>query len=356
MQKIMRVLVSALLVSINLFGSDSGAFEEKARAFLAGIDWSKAGGFSLRIRADKAPLVLCDAKRMNVKMGALVGLGNGKTYTLTNGRGRMQTFSVESKVNPVDWMKGALTGDVSFLTVDIQERVLRDGATERTSYVLSSNGKLFDVECKSVRTIEFPLVFRPREEKMSNPATDVRRAAEANRLTAMVERQRAVETIDTMDLGFHKGMTNGVYVVRLDSCEIERLRRLTKDGLLGPVLSSKVRRMRSVSAGGRREIVVDAGPMVRRVREIIDAYELGDERRMTFYRSGNVLKIVDAFSAARLKILYCYEESGRLKWMIQERKGIVDGFWWFDGKELVPRTDFEMAYQLVEGEAKEDQQ
>ena len=115
MRKIMRVLVSALLVSINLFGPDGEAFEEKARAFLAGIDWSQAGGFSLRIRADKAPLVLCDAKRMNVKMGALVGLGNGKTYTLTNGRGRMQTFSVESKVNPVDWMKGALTGDVSFL-------------------------------------------------------------------------------------------------------------------------------------------------------------------------------------------------------------------------------------------------
>ena len=65
----MRVLVSALLVSINLFGSDGEAFEEKARAFLAGIDWSQAGGFSLRIRADKAPLVLCDAKRMNIKMG-----------------------------------------------------------------------------------------------------------------------------------------------------------------------------------------------------------------------------------------------------------------------------------------------
>lgn len=94
-----------------------------------------------------------------------------------------------------------------------------------------------------------------------------------------------------MDLGFHKGMTNGVYVVRLDSCEIERLRRLTKDGLLGPVLSSKVRRMRSVSAGGRREIVVDAGPMVRRVREIIDAYESGDERRMTFIVQGMCSKL-----------------------------------------------------------------
>ena len=342
-----NVLMLSLLVfaACPMFGSGYDTFQLGVGAWVESITWSDESGFSLMLRGARVALWHDDECTWISQRKALP-LVRGGVYLLTNGRGRTRRFTDLSPTNLTARASGSV-GEERLLRVELEETVSHEGESEVTRFLVSSSGKLLDENTNVVCEVSFPLALANKEPADDRPQR-IEVIAQGNKLTADSERSQTQAYLEGLvkERRFVHSQTNTVDLTQ-DGSEADRLAGMTKDGKLSPALAAMLQE--SLNAHERRykkaTFYVDANGI--HLLRIEERFGTGDLRDIEFYDTGEAAVFVDDFSKTELRLSYCYDKGGALKWLIKSEKGAISEFWLRDEKGLSLSADYDFARRLM---------
>lgn len=328
-----------------VFGSSFKIFTTGIGAWVESIACSKETGFVLTLKGAGFSL-WHDDECMWINRRQALPLVRGGVYLLTNGRGRTRIFTVLSPTNMSDRASGSV-GEERLLRVELEETVSHEGDKAVTRFLVSSSGKLFDENTNVVCEVSFPLALADKEPADDRPQR-IEVIAQGNKLTADSERSQTQAYLEGLvkERRFVHSQTNTVDLTQ-DGSEADRLAGMTKDGKLSPALAAMLQE--SLNAHERRykkaTFYVDANGI--HLLRIEERFGTGDLRDIEFYDTGEAAVFVDDFSKTELRLSYCYDKGGALKWLIKSEKGAISEFWLREEKGLSLSADYDFARRLM---------
>ena len=355
------IIVMAIYCCANCFAyNDERSFEDLLSIWVNGVAWSEKDGFSLSVVSENPPELIHlkgDYVPVPLSENGYLKLSRGKHYVFTNGSGRTQELKF---VDPViegegpDSLAVQIFGcDTPVLYFKHAERFSRNGDWVLRSWLISSNGNVYDVGNRTFQKFVLPFVASVKPSIREREKNNMLEVAQGNLGAAQNDLDKAIVWFarNPDQIPVAVGVTNEVCCCENKSPNLDCLTQVVQNETLSPELRAKfISRLKQEENDDKSEraLVCRSGDGVGlRIIGLSEGLANGCFRRISYDVAGNVVLIIQNVPLCTGYWVRGFAD-GKLRFRLDISSGKIDSFWVLVGDDYVKSNDDALAKKFLD--------